>query len=50
MSDVVTTCKDQLGNGQHGIGKCVSAFAHQKDAENGAKKSKGNKHVPAGMP
>jgi hypothetical protein len=54
VSDAVTTCKNQLGNGQHGIGKCVSAFAHQKEAQNGAQKSnghgKGNKHVPAGTP
>ncbi len=54
VSDAVTTCKSQLGNGEHGIGKCVSAFAHQKEAQNGPKKSngqgKGNKHVPAGTP
>ena len=46
VSDAVTTCKSELANGQHGIGKCVSAFAHQKGAENGAKKSNGQGHGP----
>ena len=55
VSDAVTTCKSQLGNGEHGIGKCVSAFAQQKGAQgqNGAKKANGQgngkekKHSPA---
>ena len=54
VSDAVATCKSELGNGQHGIGKCVSAFAHQKGASNGAKKSNGqgngNKHKGQGGP
>ena len=34
MNDVVTSCKDQLASGQHGIGQCVSAAAHRKGTQN----------------
>ena len=30
----VTTCKDALGQGEHGIGQCVSAFAKQHGQQN----------------
>lgn len=56
VSDAVATCRSELANGQHGIGKCVSAFAHQKGAQNGANKSNGegqgngNKHKGQGGP
>ena len=56
VSDAVATCKSELANGEHGIGKCVSAFAHQKGAQNGANKSNGqgqgngNKHKGQGGP
>jgi hypothetical protein len=30
VSDAVSTCKSELANGQHGIGQCVRAIAHQK--------------------
>jgi len=33
MKDVVTTCKSQLGAGQHGIGNCVSTIASQHGAQ-----------------
>lgn len=46
VSDAVTTCKSKLGDGQHGIGQCVSAVAkqhgqaqraaHEADAAQGA--------------
>ena|SRR2546430_135274 len=29
VTEAVTTCKSQLGDGQHGIGQCVSAVAKQ---------------------
>jgi hypothetical protein len=33
VRDAVTTCKSELGSGQHGIGQCVRAIAHQKGAQ-----------------
>ena len=33
MVDAVSTCKSELGSGQQGIGKCVSAIARQKGAQ-----------------
>ena len=41
VKDAVATCKSELASGQLGIGQCVSAFAHQKGAQNGPKKSNG---------
>ena len=33
VTDTVSTCKSELGSGQHDIGKCVSAIARQKGAQ-----------------
>ena len=41
VADVVTTCKSELGSGQHDIGKCVSAIARQKGAQERNQHSKG---------
>lgn len=41
MKNVVTTCKDQLQSGQHGIGQCVSAAARQKGAQEREQHSNG---------
>jgi hypothetical protein len=61
MSDAVSTCKSELANGQHGIGQCVRAIAHQKGPQesnqhsnangNGASKSHPSpKGRPSGLP
>jgi hypothetical protein len=61
VSDAVSTCKNELANGQHGIGKCVSAIARQKGSQqsnqhsnasgNGASKSHPSpKGRPSGLP
>jgi hypothetical protein len=42
MRDAVSTCKSELGNGQHGIGQCVRAIAHQKGSQEGDQHSNGN--------
>ncbi len=44
MQSVVTTCKGQLQSGQHGIGKCVSAAARQKGAQERNQHSNGQGH------
>ncbi len=44
VKNVVTTCKDQLQSGQHGIGDCVSAAARQKGAQEREQHSKGQGH------
>ena len=44
MKTVVTTCKDQLHSGQHGIGNCVSAAARQKGTQEREEHSKGQGH------
>jgi len=44
MKNVVTTCKDQLQSGQHGIGQCVSAAARQKGAQEREQHSNGQGH------
>ena len=33
VSDAVSTCKSELPSGQHGIGQCVRAIAHQKGSQ-----------------
>jgi hypothetical protein len=56
VKDAVSTCKSELGNGQHGIGQCVRAFAHQKgshgdDHSNGNGNGSGKTHPsPKGRP
>ena len=42
VSDAVSTCKSQLGSGQHDIGKCVSAIARQKGAQERNQHSNGH--------
>src|ERR1700692_4415737 len=42
VSDAVSTCKSELANGQHGIGRCVSAIARQKGPQ------ESNQHSNAG--
>ncbi len=44
MRNAVTTCKDKLQSGQHGIGDCVSAAARQKGAQEREQHSKGQGH------
>lgn len=44
MQNVVTTCRDQLQSGQHGIGQCVSAAARQKGAQEREQHSNGRGH------
>lgn len=44
MKSVVTTCKNQLQSGQHGIGQCVSAAARQKGAQEREQHSNGRGH------
>ena len=50
----VTTCKQQLTSGVHGIGQCVSTFAKQKGVQERDQHSqnngKGNNGKPAGTP
>jgi len=36
VTAAVTTCKDKLQSGQHGIGECVSAVADQRGKEHRA--------------
>jgi hypothetical protein len=57
MSDAVSTCKSELANGQHGIGQCVQAIAHQKGPQERNQHSKaggngaGSSHpTPKGRP
>ena len=55
IDDVVTTCKSQLGSGQHGIGNCVSTIARQKGAQERDQHSRGpgagqNHPGPGGPP
>ena len=42
VSDAVSTCKSELTNGQHGIGQCVRAIAHQKGPQESNQHSNGN--------
>ena len=42
IGDVVTTCKNELGGGQPGIGQCVSTIARQKGAQERNQHSNGN--------
>ncbi len=42
VSDAVSTCKSELANGQHGIGQCVRAIAHQKGPQESNQHSNGN--------
>ena len=42
VSNAVSTCKSQLGSGQHGIGGCVRAIAQQKGAQERNQHSNGN--------
>ncbi len=44
MQNVVTACKSELQSGQHGIGKCVSAAARQKGAQEREQHSNGQSH------
>ena len=52
VTAAVATCKDQLNNGIHGIGECVSQVAKQKGAEARAAHSHGNsgQDHPTGAP
>ena len=42
VRDAVSTCKSELGAGQHGIGGCVRAIANQKGAQERNQHSNGN--------
>lgn len=42
VKDAVTTCKSELGSGEHGIGACVRAIAHQKGTQERDQRSNGN--------
>ena len=42
VQDAVSTCKGELGSGQHGIGQCVRAIANQKGAEKRDQHSNGS--------
>jgi hypothetical protein len=42
VKDAVTTCKSELGSGEHGIGACVRAIAHQKGTQERDQHSNGN--------
>jgi len=42
VRDAVSTCKSELGTGQHGIGGCVRAIANQKGAQERDQHSNGN--------
>jgi hypothetical protein len=42
IRDAVSTCKSELSNGQHGIGQCVRAIAHQKGPNESDQRSNGN--------
>jgi hypothetical protein len=42
VKDAVNTCKSELGSGQHDIGKCVSAIARQKGAQERDQHSNGH--------
>jgi hypothetical protein len=46
----VQTCKQQLAAGQHGIGKCVSAFAKQHGAQRRQAHSHAASHTPEHAP
>jgi hypothetical protein len=46
VKDAVSTCKSELGSGQHGIGQCMRAIAHQKGAEQRDQHSNGNGKAP----
>jgi hypothetical protein len=60
VSDAVSTCKSELANGQHGIGQCVRAIAHQKGPQerdqhsnasgNASKSHPSPKGRPSGLP
>lgn len=59
VEDAVSTCKSELGSGQHDIGKCVSAIARQKGAQernqhsngHGASQNRpGQSGPPSGLP
>jgi hypothetical protein len=59
VRDAVSTCKSELGTGQHGIGGCVRAIANQKGAQERNQHSNGNasghgqpstKGRPSGVP
>jgi hypothetical protein len=42
VNDAVSTCKSELGSGQHGIGGCMRALAHQKGTQERDQHSNGN--------
>ncbi len=53
VNAAVTTCKDHLTDGRHGIGQCVSALAKQKGAEQRAQHSQASQarqNRPTGKP
>jgi hypothetical protein len=59
VKDAVSTCKSELGSGEHGIGPCVRAIAHQKSTQVRDQHSNGNgagqarpspKGRPSGVP
>ena len=59
VSDAVSTCKSELVSGQHGIGQCMRAIAHQKGSQERDQHSNGNgsgkphpspKGPPSGVP
>jgi hypothetical protein len=50
MKNVVTTCKNQLQSGQHGIGNCVSAAARQKGAQEREQHGNGRGHGQTSPP
>ena len=59
VKDAVSTCKSELGSGEHGIGECVRAIAHQKGTQKRDEHSNGNgagqarpspKRRPSGVP
>ena len=50
VEDAVSTCKSELGSGQHGIGQCVSAIARQKGAQERNQHSNGHGAGHGGPP
>lgn len=42
VKHAVSTCKSELGSDQHDIGKCVSAIAHEKGAQERNQHSNGH--------
>jgi hypothetical protein len=52
VTDAVASCKGQLGDGQHGIGQCVSAVArkHGQDQRAAHSQAGGDEAQPAGGP